>query len=319
MNEDLFPEVIGQKDAKARLSFFVQSHNATGYVPPIVITAPKGQGKTRMARAFASKLYNKGASVPKQLFKINCANIRCVSQFFSQIIIPHISDGNRVVLFFDEACEIPTEVCKALLTVFEENQTVTEYIFEDKVLIFDLTKVTWIFATSEPQKIFHSLFDRFEQIELVDYNTEDLASIIALIFNSKKYTYEKEAVAEMAKICRGSGRSAAKWAGNAILSLEINASTHFTLNDWKKMRSDFNILPLGLSNRELIVLQTLDKAGQCSLTRLSSIVGLTKEALQKQTEIYLLKLHLMAIETPGGRTLTKQGKQYLEQFKNEPS
>lgn len=313
MIDTTFPEIVGQDDAKAQMRFLLESHNSTGVIRPMVFIAPKGQGKTRIASAFASRIISKSTGKPKKFIKINCASISdaSVSAFLDSVVDPHIGDG-EVTLFFDEASEISRAITFMFLTILDpENFTKTDFPHKDRVVTFDLSKITWIFATSEPHKIFHALFDRFEHIDLKDYNTNELAQIMAKALDVYKITYDITALAAASSTCRGNGRSAVKMAEKINVRMKSLQTSHFTQDIWHDILTDLNIKPLGLTEREIVVLRHLAKQGQCSLTRLSALTGLTAQALRRFVETYLLQLSFIEIQIPNGRSITKAGRDYL--------
>lgn len=311
MNDDIFPEIIGQKNAKEKFKFFLEGFMRDGYVPPIIITGPKGQGKTSIARSFAERLVK--SEIKKEWIPLNCAYIKNLAQFFTQIVIPKMANGQYVTVFLDETHELPSDLTTVFLSILKENEAVTKFYYDGAEITFDLQKITWIFATSEPQGVFHSLFDRLENVDLVDYDNYEMAKIIELSVKklNPNFTFEMDALLKAADTCRGNGRSAARLATHIHRQLVSFSENHFTEEKWKKLVEVFQYKPKGLEERELILLKTLRSEGQCSLTRLSSIIGMTKDAVQKKTEIYLLKLGLIAIETPAGRKLTAKGNEYL--------
>jgi Holliday junction resolvasome RuvABC ATP-dependent DNA helicase subunit len=70
-----------------------------------------------------------------------------------------------------------------------------------------------------------------------------------------------------------------------------------------------SIYPLGLSELELNVIKILKDHGEIRLTNLSAKTNLTKDMLQKNVELYLIRHSLIEIR-PTGRALTKKGHDY---------
>ena len=68
MNEtqQLFPDIIGQDRAKKKLAFFHRGYNASSIIPHLMFIAPKGCGKTMMAKAMGKQL--KGSDKPIKTF-----------------------------------------------------------------------------------------------------------------------------------------------------------------------------------------------------------------------------------------------------------
>ena len=75
------------------------------------------------------------------------------------------------------------------------------------------------------------------------------------------------------------------------------------------------IMPLGLNDIECQILRALNERKESSLTNLSAKIGLTPECIRRDFEMYLQKHNLIQIST-GGRSLTKEGRDYLKENLN---
>jgi Holliday junction resolvasome RuvABC ATP-dependent DNA helicase subunit len=64
-------------------------------------------------------------------------------------------------------------------------------------------------------------------------------------------------------------------------------------------------VPYGLTYTEKQILETLNHCGSTTLTGLAAKLGLSKGALQRDHELYLLNKNLMEID--GKRKITKEG------------
>ena len=74
----LFPDIVGQGIAKKRLSFFLNGYNATGIISHLMFIAPKGCGKTTLAKAVAKSLKSsQDSSKPHKTF------IEILDKYFS--------------------------------------------------------------------------------------------------------------------------------------------------------------------------------------------------------------------------------------------
>ena len=102
-----FPDIIGQESAKRVLDFHIGGFKSTKVMPHLMFVAPKGCGKTTLAKAVARTL--KGIDDAKRYFEINCSTIKNVKQFFNQLVIPIMQDRDATILF-DEASEIHKDV-----------------------------------------------------------------------------------------------------------------------------------------------------------------------------------------------------------------
>jgi Holliday junction resolvasome RuvABC ATP-dependent DNA helicase subunit len=78
------------------------------------------------------------------------------------------------------------------------------------------------------------------------------------------------------------------------------------------MKYTLGIKPMGLSNIEVEILDILNDRGDCTLQMLSSVTGMSRTAIQKDAEVYLLKKDLIKID--GLRKITSRGKNVLQKL-----
>jgi Holliday junction resolvasome RuvABC ATP-dependent DNA helicase subunit len=72
------------------------------------------------------------------------------------------------------------------------------------------------------------------------------------------------------------------------------------------------IMPYGINNTELQVMRILKDRGACTLQMLSAVTGMSRTALQKDSEVFLLKNGFMRID--GKREITGKGIKALEKI-----
>jgi Holliday junction resolvasome RuvABC ATP-dependent DNA helicase subunit len=198
----------------------------------------------------------------------------------------------------------------ALLTILNPNRdNRTSFSYEDYTIDFDFRRVSFIFATTEAQKVFHALMDRCERVDLKDYSYEELGKVVQLIM--EETTFTKGLLTQIATTLRGNPRQAQKMATNMNGHLAGTGGNRFGSKDWDTLQDQLGIHPLGLNDKEIEILQHLEQGGNLTLTNLSARTGLTKQCLQADYELWLLKMSLMKIETTG-RALTKLGREYLK-------
>jgi len=305
----MFPDIVGQDKAKKKLQFFHRGYEASGIIPHLMFIAPKGCGKTTLAKAIGRQLKSSETGKTKRFLEINCSTIKNVKQFFNQVIVPHVANKECTILF-DEASELPKDVTMMLLTCLNPNENNrNEFAYEDYVVDFDFRIHSFLFATTEAHKIFHALMDRCERVDLEEYSYNQLGTIIAR--QMKGIKFEKGVLDDVATVLRGNARAAQKMANNMKTYLQAKKSKKFSNKDWLIMKDELGILPLGVNRIELIVLNALKEKKECSLTHLAAKTGLTPQCLRQDFEMYLQKMNLMEITT-SGRALTKTGHDYLE-------
>lgn len=321
----LFDGIVGQDAAKSKLHFYLDCYMTNRMVPNTMFIAPKGNGKTTLARAFAKGLVqfdeagkpvmiddpkNPGKQKQKRkpFIEVNCSTLKSVKQFFNGLVVPYINEKDVTVLF-DEASEIPKDITMALLTILNPNpENRTTFSLDEYVCDFDFRKQTFIFATSEPQGVFHALLDRLKRIDLQDYTPVQLATIVQR--GSKGVDYRDNILIKVAEVLRGNARAAQTMATDIMLYLRNR--TVFGARDWKDLCAVLGILPLGVTALELTILRYLSStADGTSLTCLSAKTGMSREALQRDGELYLMKHGLIEIATTG-RIITAKGLQYLK-------
>jgi len=327
MNDTLFQNIVGQEKPKRELGFYLKSYLSTRLIPNMMIVAPKGQGKTTIARELAKGLVQfdengQVIEVPSKLdaavmkpkrkpfVEVNCSTIKNVKQFINGLVIPYVQDKD-VTLLFDEASELPRDVTMALLTILNPNpENRTTFAMDEYVCDFDFKRQTFIFATSEIQKVFHALADRLERITLDEYSNEHLAAIVQK--GLPEVECKDNVLWDVATVLRGNARAAQKMASKIMAYLEGHKL--FVPQDWSDLKNVLSIYPLGLNSMEIQILRYLaENTTGTSLTSLSAKTGMSRESLQKDTELYLQKHNLMEIQTTG-RMITAKGLEYLKAF-----
>lgn len=303
----MFDTLIGQKDVKSRLGFYADLYNKGFVVPPIMLNAAKGLGKTAFGRAFHEETND-----PNRKFKeVNCGTIRNAEQFFEQFFIPEVA-GQEVTVLFDECHALPKDVTNIFLTAFNVEGAKKKLVsVAQGFMEFNFEKQIYLFATTELHKLFDPLKDRLTIIDFKQYNQQELAEIIQRKFDW--ISYEDGVLESITTTVKGNARSAIK------LSIEIQnwcnkyAISTMSMAEWEKMKKHFNILPFGLTNVEVQILRTLHTRGACSLQMLSAVTGMSRQAIQLEAENNLLRKGFMDID--GKRKITNTGTKILEQIK----
>lgn len=317
---DLFKDIVGQSDARRRIEFYLRSYLQTKHIPNTIFTSQKGNGKTTLARETAKGLLlfdadgnvtvNPENDLPrrKKFIEINCSTLTTVNDFLANWIVPYVQDRDVTVLF-DEASEIPHDITMALLTILAPNVLKTTFAYRDYVCEFDFTRQSFLFATSEPQKVFHALLDRLKRIDLSDYTLSEIAAIIQK--GSMEVDYEKGVLEAIASVSRGNARNAQDYASEVKTYIGGNKGK-FTMKNWLDLKNILSIAPLGLNAAEINVLRHLQEVPDgTSLTCLAAKMGLSRESLQRDYELYLQKHSLISIEAGKGRVITAKGQEYL--------
>ena len=200
-----FSHLIGQENVKKKLNFYIKAYQATSVCPFLNLVGAKGLGKTLFAKEFAKQLHNKDGS-KRPFLELNCSTIKNNAQFFEQIFIPLVMN-NEITILFDEAHALPKDLTMAFLTIFNTEKTNTkEFVYDEQTFTFDFTKQTFIFATTESDKLFPPLKDRLSTVDFEQYSEENLGEIIKL--NCEGINFTDESLKMTAKTVRGNARNA---------------------------------------------------------------------------------------------------------------
>ena len=301
-----FPDLVGQTSVKKKLSFYLDAFHKTGMCPFLNLIGAKGLGKTEFAKAFGKNLYNEDGD-RRAFLELNCSTIKNNEQFFEQIFLPIISD-NEITVLFDEAHALPKDLTMAFLTIFNtEKSNQREFQFRENVFPFDFTKQTFLFATTESDKLFPPFKDRLTSADFEEYTRQDLSKIISSF--CKEIEFDSNYLDKLASTTRGNARSSIKLARDLGDFCDTDNINYFGKKQFDSFIDILGINPLGISETEKNILDILKEHGSCSLQELSAKTGLSRTALQRDHEVYLLKKGLMKIDVK--RIITPVGKSLL--------
>ena len=304
---DYFSHLIGQDNVKKKLNFYLKAYHATSVCPFLNLVGAKGLGKTLFAKEFAKNLKNKDGS-KRPFLELNCSTIKNNAQFFEQIFIPLIMN-NEITILFDEAHALPKDLTMAFLTIFNTEKTnKKEFVYDEQTFEFDFTKQTFIFATTESDKLFPPLKDRLSTVDFEPYNTNNLGEIIKL--NCDGINFSDEALQKLSLTVRGNARNAVMRSKEIVLYCESENQNTFEVSDYLQLTDLLGILPHGITCTEKQILEILADRGSCKLQTLSAITGLSPTSLRRDHEVYLLRKNFMQID--GERKITNFGKSLIE-------
>jgi len=197
----------------------------------------------------------------------------------------------------------------AFLTIFNtEKSGIKNFTWNEMTFTFNFKKQTFIFATTESDKIFPPLKDRLTTIDFEPYSEEELSEIVKLC--TPEVVYSMGCIEKIATTIRNNARSAVKRAKEISLYCGAKGNTLFTLDNFDDLCDRVGILPLGISFTEKQILEVLNNCGSATLTGLSAKLGLSKSAVQRDHELYLLNKNL--IEIDGKRKITSHGLKLCE-------
>lgn len=297
-----FDKLVGQISVKKKLGFYLEAYNSTSIVPFLNFVGAKGLGKTEFAREFGRNILN--AEGNKRTFvEINSSTVKGVSQFFEQIYLPFILD-KEVTIFFDEAHALPKEVIMVFLSIFNtESGHEKTIIHKETSYTFDFKKHSFLFATTESDKIFAPFKDRLITVDFDNYSQADLSQIF--LNNLQNITFEADALDYISSTFRGNARNCVQRVKDVQFYSASRNVNNFSMNEIKDLCDTLGILPEGCTQIEWRILNILRKEGRQSLQGLSARTGLSRSSIQKDHENYLLSRGYMEIDIQ--RIITAKG------------
>ena len=297
-----FDKLVGQDSVKKKLGFYLEAYNSTSIVPFLNFVGAKGLGKTEFAREFGRNILDSNGN-KRTFVEINSSTVKGVSQFFEQIYLPFILD-KEVTVFFDEAHALPKEVVMVFLSIFNtESGHEKTIIHKETSYVFDFKKHSFLFATTESDKIFAPFKDRLITVDFDNYSQEDLSQIF--VNNLVNITFDDDGLNYLSSTFRGNARNCVQRVKDIHFYSKSRNVNHFSMVEVKDLCDTLSILPEGLTQIEWRILNILRKEGRQSLQSLSARTGLSRSSIQKDHENYLMSKGYLEID--GQRLITKKG------------
>lgn len=325
MNEP-FSDVIGQDEIKRKLKFYLDSYHKTQVLPNLLFSGQKGGGKTMFALKTAEQLVeysdkkpvlkSDGVSLKKKpLVPLNAASIPSFKWLAERVIVPHCLDKQSTV-FIDECSELKEEVASNLLSLLSPNvNNRNSILFEEMNLDIDFRNNTFIFATTNVEKMNQPLVDRLMRLDLESYTMDDLGKVVQR--SAPNVEFIEDVLSEIASVVRGNCRQAVKMASD--IKSYLTTDNKFGKTKWTELKKILSIHKYGLTQMEIDILKILrDKPEGSSLTNLSAKTGIARTALQKDYEMMLQRYSLMDIRQQG-RVITSKGIEYLKEMEACPA
>jgi len=125
--------------------------------------------------------------------------------------------------------------------------------------------------------------------------------------------FDEEALSMLSETSRGNARSCVLRAKEVKLYADRFEVKHFTKEDSEKFFFILDILPHGLNRIEWQILNILRKEGNCTLSMLAAKTGLSRTAIQRDHELYLIRKGFISIDNV--RYITSNGCKVLELVK----
>jgi len=297
-------DLIGQQSVKRHLNFMLRGFNATGRIPTLLFSAPKGTGKTEFAKRFSAKLKTTDGKT-RPFIEINCGSLRRARDFFD-IVYPHKIADRSVNVLFDECHAMPKDLQVPFLTLFAVNDANTATIDTEDggAVVFDFKRQSYIFATTESDKIFGPLKNRLDEISFDFYSDEDMQNMLNLYVNAQ---ISDAVMPHMVHAVRHVARNVVKLAQKVNMYAAFSKIARIEPMHWADLSKQIGLLPHGITQTEFFVLNLLKERGEQSLQAVCASTGLSRTALMYDVENGLMKLGFMDKGQNSKRLITAKG------------
>mgnify|MGYP001558703149 CR=1 FL=1 len=313
INDYLSDTFIGQENLKSRINFYIESHRKTNIFKNLLISSPRGVGKTELMTQIAKNLLMPDGR-QKNAFIINGATLKNVSGFVNNIVIPHISNNQYVTIAIDEIHAVEESVIAWLLTILgHTNNFITQNSYDGVDYFFDYRYFSFLAATTNIERLPLAFSSRLKRIEFEPYKEKELT--IILYKNSPLIKYQDNIEKQIVSVVRGLPRYVVDIAKDIEKFCNLKGNEIFDKNDWLEFKKIHHIRPLGITNKEYELLEYLSEHEGRTLTCLAAKLGLDTTTVRRDIESYLISHSLIEIMTK--RYITGYGLNILRQCDKE--
>lgn len=302
--------IIGLPRTRSLVNFYINGQRENGIFPPILLSSRRGDGKTHLSRCIGQNLTLPDKKTIRSFVEVNGASLKNVGQFVDNVVNQYVVNQDTT-LFIDEIHCADSSVLNWLLSVIQiNNDDHSVASFGGTDYTFDYHRFSVIFASTNAEKLSESMRNRLTRIELENYTQNDLIKILRK--NSKDIFYFGGVEKEIVETARFSPRTTVKRAKDIIQYSRQNRTTNFNQDDWQELKKILGIRELGISNKELELLQYLNETGERSLSCLASKLGIDPTTTRRDVESFLVSNNFIVID--GKRYITAKGKKLLKRI-----
>lgn len=301
-----FESYVGQREVVENLKTSVRAAKRGGWqLDHMLITGPKGLGKTSLAKVIANEL---GA----RMHETSAPAISHRGELAA--LLTALQDGD--VLFIDEIHRLAIPLQEVLYTAMEDR--VLDMPTGKKVIRVPLPKFTLLGATTHAGLLSAPLRDRFGFCwQLQFYSVADLTTIVLGSADKLGVAIDQEGAAEIARRSRGTPRLANRWlrrvrdfvtgldAPTALVPRNLIVGAALACAALDRLGVD----GLGLDALALAYLRAASD-GPVGVETIASALSEQRQTIEDVVEPFLVQVGFVA-RTRRGRVTTDAGKRHL--------
>jgi len=304
-------QVIGREQQKQVLEVMIASvrkklsQGQKAALDHILFYGPPGLGKTTFARVLASEL---GTNIIITSGVVLTKPIDVVS------ILTNLGPGD--IVFIDEIHRLRKNLQEILYSAMEDfaiDVMMGDGMGSQSVRV-NLEPFTLIGATTNIGLLSGPLRDRFGIVQHLDYfSDQELFLILKAAAQKLKIRYEPEALLELARRSRGTGRIAIRLLKRSTEFMEYDNTQILTLEVVKKTMRALHIDKMGLDPVDKKILEVVIKhfnGGPVGIKSIASLLGEDIQTIETVHEPYLVRLGFLQ-RTQRGRIATDKAYKHL--------
>lgn len=293
-------DVIGQRTAVERLKVAVAAAKADDRpLEHFLLTGPGGVGKTSLTQIVAAEM-----DVQFRESLASALNDGGLASFL-------LDAADKQVLFIDEVHELATENITLMFRALAERKLFLPGSRKTRAL--PLPAFSMFAATTDPHVLPPSFRERFIEIPLDFYNSDELAAIVRQRAGAMEWEADPEVFEDIGRLGRGIPRLAIRL---LVGSREVCRSRSEVVIKVEHFRKACDLEDrdrrLGLDRVERHLLTLLhDADGPVRLNVLAARLGLTSKTIVMH-ESFLVRSGLV-MRTEQGRVITAEGIEYVRE------
>jgi Holliday junction DNA helicase RuvB len=298
----VFDNVIGQEAALAKLRFFLTTHDSVTPVPTFLFTGSHGLGKTYVAEKLAN-------AMGRRFVEENCGIMTTEKEFIEGVLMKRVIGDTPCTLFLDESHRLSSEITTILLTLLNPSSDMrNEVHYKNWKIVFDMSKINVIFATTDAYRMFGPLVNRTERIYFDSYDRTELIDMVHLYCPQVGLGCDTN---DLAEACRGRGRDAFQLSQKINRYVKHSDASALNGEGWDQLKQIFEIQPMGLNRQEVELLKIVANHGAISVANIALAMMVNADNIESELEIRPRELGLLK-STSRGRSLTEKGLTYIE-------
>ncbi|MGN0796849.1 MAG: AAA family ATPase [Christensenellales bacterium] len=314
-------DFIGQKHIVQALTkeINIAKNKGLKHLDNILLFGNPGLGKTTLMKLIAKELGVKFEFLDCSQFRNSQQSLAALQRFLDRIA----TENEPVVIALDEIHALNDTLQTSLLTLLNDREYVTPINSNGVSRRIVMPEFTFIGATTDDNDVLPTIKNRCLRLtfQLEEYSFDELKRIYSTKFASKGLTVDDEAI----NLCIPRSRGAIRYVNAIVDGLDHalytddghRISMHVSLDTAKKYFDKAGINEMGLTPKDIEILQVIKEYGEVGIDVLSARIGQDPKKYQSEYERYLIRIGFVNMTQGKGRSLTEKAIAYLKS-KEEP-